>query len=58
MSEELINTLADLQEKAALEIVDKKLGAGEDPLDILNNARRALEIVGKAAELAAGGEAL
>ena len=47
MAEDLINTLADLEEKEALEIVDRRLSAGEAPLSILDEGRRAMEIVGK-----------
>jgi 5-methyltetrahydrofolate--homocysteine methyltransferase len=47
MAKDLISTLADLKEKEALEIVEDRLGAGEDPLKILDDARRAVEIVGK-----------
>jgi len=47
MAKDLVETLADLKEKEALKIVEDRLGAGEDPLKILDDARRALEIVGK-----------
>jgi 5-methyltetrahydrofolate--homocysteine methyltransferase len=47
MAGDLLNTLADLKEKEALEIVQKRLDAGEDPLSILDDARQAMEIVGK-----------
>ena len=47
MAEDLVNTLADLKEKEALKIVADRLSAGDDPLSILDDARRALEIVGK-----------
>jgi len=47
MAKDLVKTLADLKEKEALEIVQNRLSAGEDPLRILDDARRALEIVGK-----------
>jgi 5-methyltetrahydrofolate--homocysteine methyltransferase len=47
MAENLVSTLADLKEKEALRIVQDRLNAGDDPLSILNDARRALEIVGK-----------
>jgi 5-methyltetrahydrofolate--homocysteine methyltransferase len=47
MSGDLVNTLADLQEKEALDIVRDRLNAGEDPLMILNDTRLATEIVGK-----------
>jgi methanogenic corrinoid protein MtbC1 len=46
MAKELVSTLADLKEKEALKIVEDRLGAGEDPLKILDDARRALEVVG------------
>ncbi len=47
MAEDLVSTLADLKEKEALGIVQDRLSAGDDPLSILDDARRALEIVGK-----------
>ena len=46
MAEDLVSTLADLKENEALQIVKKRLDAGEDPLKILDDARKALEIVG------------
>jgi 5-methyltetrahydrofolate--homocysteine methyltransferase len=47
MAKDLVKTLADLKENEALKIVEDRLGAGEDPLKILDDARKALEIVGK-----------
>jgi len=47
MAEDLVKTLADLKEKEALKIVEDRLSAKEDPLKILDDARRAVEIVGK-----------
>jgi 5-methyltetrahydrofolate--homocysteine methyltransferase len=47
MAKDLVKTLADLKEEEALKIVEDRLKAGEDPLKILDDARRALEIVGK-----------
>jgi len=47
MAEDLVTKLADLKEEQALEIVQKRLDAGEDPLAILDDARRAMETVGK-----------
>src|SRR3989304_9374713 len=47
MAKDLVNALADLKEKEALQIVHERLNAGDDPLGILNDARRAVEIVGK-----------
>lgn len=47
MAKDLVNALADLKEKEALGIVQDRLNAGEDPLRILDDARRGVEIVGK-----------
>lgn len=47
MSKDLVKTLSDLKENKALELVQKKLSSGEDPLNILNDARKAMEIIGK-----------
>jgi methanogenic corrinoid protein MtbC1 len=47
MGKDLVKTLADLKEKEALKIIEDRLGRGEDPLKILDDARRAVEIVGK-----------
>jgi methanogenic corrinoid protein MtbC1 len=47
MAKDLVKILADLKEKEALKIVEDRLKAGEDPLKILDDARRAVEIVGK-----------
>jgi methanogenic corrinoid protein MtbC1 len=47
MAKDLINILADLKEKEALKIVEERLRAGEEPLKILDDARGAMEIVGK-----------
>ena len=47
MAKDLVKTLADLKEKEALKIVEDRLRTGEDPLKILDDARHAVEIVGK-----------
>ena len=47
MGGDLVNILADLKEKEALNLVQERLNAGDDPMDILNEARKAMEIVGK-----------
>jgi 5-methyltetrahydrofolate--homocysteine methyltransferase len=47
MAKDLVKTLADLKEKEAFKIVEDRLKAGENPLKILDDARRAVEIVGK-----------
>ncbi|MEM3702899.1 MAG: cobalamin-dependent protein [Candidatus Bathyarchaeia archaeon] len=45
-SENFVNVLADLKEEEALKIVEERLNAGEDPFKILDDVRRAMEIVG------------
>jgi methanogenic corrinoid protein MtbC1 len=47
MAEDLVSTLADLKEKEVLAIAQKKLDSGEDPLKTLNDARKAVAIVGQ-----------
>jgi len=47
MAANLVNALADLKEEEALKIVKDRLNAGEEPLKILEDARKGLEIVGK-----------
>ena len=47
MAADLVYALSELKEGEALEIVRKRLDAGEDPLLILDDARRAMGIVGK-----------
>jgi methanogenic corrinoid protein MtbC1 len=47
MPGDLASALADLKEKQALEIAQNRLDAGDDPLGILEDARRAMETVGK-----------
>ena len=46
MAKDLVNTLADLREEEALKIVKDRLSAGEEPLKILEDARKGMEIVG------------
>ncbi|HEY55563.1 MAG TPA: methionine synthase [Dehalococcoidia bacterium] len=47
MAADLASTLADLKEAEVLKIVKDRLGAGEEPLKILDDARRGMEVVGK-----------
>jgi len=46
MTVDLVNALSDLKEEQALKIATQRLQAAENPLNILNDARRAMEIVG------------
>jgi len=47
MPGDLVSALANLEEKEALEITRNRLSAGGEPLSILNDARRAMETIGK-----------
>jgi len=47
MTGDLVSALANLKEQEALEIVQNRLNAGDDPLSILGDARRAMETVGE-----------
>jgi 5-methyltetrahydrofolate--homocysteine methyltransferase len=47
MAKDLVSALADLKEQEALKIVEDRLKAGEEPLKILDDARKAMELVGK-----------
>ena len=47
MAKDLVSALADLKEKEALKIVEDRLKAGEEPVKILDDARKAMEVVGK-----------
>jgi methanogenic corrinoid protein MtbC1 len=47
MTEDLVNTLADLKEQEVVKIVEDRLRANEDPLKILGDARKGMEIVGQ-----------
>jgi methanogenic corrinoid protein MtbC1 len=47
MTEDLVKTLADLNAKEALSIARARLYDGEAPLKILDDCRKAMEIVGK-----------
>jgi methanogenic corrinoid protein MtbC1 len=46
MAEDLVNALADLKEQEVIRIVKSRLSAGEDPLQILGDAKKGMEIVG------------
>lgn len=47
MTDTLVQELADLNEQEVLRIVRERLDANEDPLNILKDVRRAIEMVGK-----------
>ena len=47
MTDDLVGALADLREEEALALVQARLDAGDDPLSIFDDARRAMEVVGE-----------
>jgi methanogenic corrinoid protein MtbC1 len=47
MPKDLVNSIADLEEIVALDIVRGRLDAGENPLVILNDTRLATETIGR-----------
>jgi methanogenic corrinoid protein MtbC1 len=47
MADDLVQALADLKEKEVLAIVQTMLDSGEDPMKILDDARRGVAIVGQ-----------
>ena len=47
MTDDLVTAIADLHEEEALGIAKERLDAGDDPLKILGDSRKAMEIVGK-----------
>ena len=47
MAKDLVKTLADLKEQEVIKLVEDRLKAGDEPLKILEDARRGMEIVGK-----------
>jgi methanogenic corrinoid protein MtbC1 len=47
MGDDLVTALVDLEEDRVLEIVKTRLEAQEDPLQIMEDARTAMEMVGK-----------
>jgi methanogenic corrinoid protein MtbC1 len=47
MSEQFIALLADLKDQQLLELAKQRLDSGEDPLAILEDSRKGMEIVGK-----------
>ena len=47
MTDALVDAIADMQEEEAVRIAQERLDAGEDPLKILEDARKAMEAVGK-----------
>jgi 5-methyltetrahydrofolate--homocysteine methyltransferase len=47
MAKDLVKALSDLKEQEVVKIVEERLKANEDPLKVLEDARKGMEIVGK-----------
>jgi methanogenic corrinoid protein MtbC1 len=47
MNDKLVNLMADLKEKETIEIVKELVSGGTHPMEILDSARSAMELVGK-----------
>ena len=47
MNDKLINLMADLMEEETIAMVKELIEQGNDPMEILNDARSAMEVVGK-----------
>jgi 5-methyltetrahydrofolate--homocysteine methyltransferase len=47
MSHDLVDAMVNMRETEAMELARKMLAGGEDPLQVLENCRSALEIVGR-----------
>jgi len=47
LSEEFVNAIVNLDEAKALELIKKRLEAGEDPLKILDDLTKAANIIGE-----------
>jgi 5-methyltetrahydrofolate--homocysteine methyltransferase len=47
MSGDFVNLLADLKEDEVLKLAKKRIESGEDPMKILEDSRKGMEVVGK-----------
>ena len=46
MGNDLVELISELKKKEAIQVTEQRLNAGEDPLKILDDARKAMQIVG------------
>ena len=46
MSEEFVQALAELEENRAIEMAEERLDAGEDPMDVLDDLKEGMGVVG------------
>jgi len=47
MHNDLVELISELKKKEAIQLTERRLKAGEDPLKILDDARKAMQIVGE-----------
>ena len=47
MAEDYVNLMADLKEDEVMELTKKRIDSGENPMNILDDSRAAMAIVGK-----------
>ena len=47
MDEGLVKLISELKKKEAIQVTQRRLAAGEDPLKIMDDARQAMQIVGQ-----------
>jgi trimethylamine corrinoid protein len=47
MSEQLVNAIADMKEEEAISLVNEMVEGDSDPVEILDDARKAMDIVGQ-----------
>jgi methanogenic corrinoid protein MtbC1 len=46
MEQDLVTLIAELKKQEAIQVTEQRLSAGEDPLKILDDSRKAMQIVG------------
>jgi methanogenic corrinoid protein MtbC1 len=51
MNDKLVHLMADLKEKETIEMIKELIKEGTDPMEILDSARSAMEVVGKRFEI-------
>ena len=47
MNDDLVTLIAELKQKEAIQITEQRLKSGEDPLKILDDGKKAMQIVGR-----------
>ncbi len=47
MGEDLVTLIAELKKQEAIQVTEQRLKSGEDPLKILDDGKKAMQIVGR-----------